>query len=171
MNGHGVTKDLVKAKEWLEKAISNGPPARVYDLARICEDSDPAVRDLARADALHRRLADGGYMLSQNRMAWWLSTAADPGLRDGKEAVRYALMSVAQKRIAGTVDTLAAAYARDGQFEKAVEAQREAIELLGKSADPDTVADYLTRLRLYEAGTPYTGPTLQVEPGKPEVRG
>jgi len=49
------------------------------------------------------------------------------------------------------LDTLAAAYAESGQFDKAVESQEKAIEL----APDDEKADFETRLKLYQEGKPY----------------
>jgi len=48
-------------------------------------------------------------------------------------------------------DTLAAAYAEDGQFENAVEEQRRAIQLSGNAAN----SDYENRLNLYLTDQPY----------------
>jgi hypothetical protein len=50
------------------------------------------------------------------------------------------------------LDTLAAAYAEAGQFERAVTTQREAIRLIGKNDD------YEKRLKLFEAHQPYRKP-------------
>ena len=52
---------------------------------------------------------------------------------------------------AGYRDTLAAAYAENGQFENAVEEQRRAIQLLGIAAN----SDFEDRLNLYLTGQPY----------------
>jgi tetratricopeptide (TPR) repeat protein len=53
------------------------------------------------------------------------------------------------------LDTLAAAYAEEGQFEKALEWQKKALEL----APENFKADLNTRLKLYEAGKPYRDAT------------
>ena len=50
------------------------------------------------------------------------------------------------------LDTLAAAYAEAGQFDSAVNAQKEAMALL---QDEERKKDFSTRLKLYESGTPY----------------
>ncbi len=49
------------------------------------------------------------------------------------------------------IDTLAAAYAEVGQFEKAIVTEEEAIELLQTEAE---TSDYRAHLKLFEAKTP-----------------
>ena len=53
---------------------------------------------------------------------------------------------------ASFLDTLAAAYAESGQFADAVRTQKEAIALLHDEARK---ADFMSRLRLFEAGRAY----------------
>ena len=87
-------------------------------------------------------------------MAWILATSADPAIRDGANAVVFAEKAVAatERKTPWNLGTLAAAYAEVGQFEKAVSAQQEAIALLQTEEKKN---DYRSRLRLYEAKTPY----------------
>lgn len=51
----------------------------------------------------------------------------------------------------GLLDTLAAAYAEFGQFDRAIEYQNKAISLV----DKDDVASYRKRLGLYRSKKPY----------------
>ena len=90
-----------------------------------------------------------------NSLAWILATSQNPAIRDGSNAMVFA-----EKAVAATIanpqhlDTLAAAYAEAGQFEKAVSTQQEAIALLQTEAEKN---DYRSRLKLYEAKKPYRG--------------
>jgi hypothetical protein len=77
--------------------------------------------------------------------------------------VRLAERAVRQRRDCNTLDTLAAAFSEDGQFEKAVEAQKESIQKL-KNLDEETrkewqmlptLEDLEMRLRLYQDGMPF----------------
>ena len=52
---------------------------------------------------------------------------------------------------ASFIDTLAAAYAEQGEFEKAVEAEEKAIKL----AEGDSLAAYKERLALYQDDKPF----------------
>jgi hypothetical protein len=60
----------------------------------------------------------------------------------------------------GDVDTLAAAYAENGQFDKAVSAEIEAISLLKSSPSTagvgDTIGNYQRRLDVYRQQRPFT---------------
>jgi tetratricopeptide (TPR) repeat protein len=90
-----------------------------------------------------------------NSVAWDYATSPEPEMRDGSNAVVFAEKAVAltSRTNAQFLDTLAAAYAETGQFDKAVAAQREAIGLL---KEENAKADgYLDRLSLYESSMPY----------------
>lgn len=49
------------------------------------------------------------------------------------------------------LDTLAAAFANAGEFDQAISTLEQAIEM----APSELRGDYLTRIKLYEAGQPY----------------
>jgi tetratricopeptide (TPR) repeat protein len=85
-----------------------------------------------------------------NEIAWSLATCADPARRDGAEAVRLAEKAAALTRFenANTLDTLAAAYAAAGEFERATETIEAALALT-----PDR--GYRERLVLYRQGKTY----------------
>jgi tetratricopeptide (TPR) repeat protein len=92
-----------------------------------------------------------------NAIAWLLATFPDAKIHDGKEAVRFALKAVNIDRNAQYLDTLAAAQARKGDFQQAVETQQAALDLLLKEkAAQETIKEFTTRLSLYTAGKPYT---------------
>jgi len=93
-----------------------------------------------------------------NQLAWDWATGAIPEARDGSAAVRFALKGVelTNRKELGMMDTLSAAYAETGQFEKAVAAELEAISLLKNSSPPPgTLKDYEGRLELYQHKRPY----------------
>jgi tetratricopeptide (TPR) repeat protein len=120
--------------------------------------------DYARGLAEWTKAADHGDATIQNNLAWLLATAKDPKLHDGKKAIAYAEKAVARERSAMFLDTLAAALARDGQFERAIQAQEEALTLVQKNPPPagdtgdNTVQQYTERLALYKAGQAYSEP-------------
>ncbi|WP_051327519.1 tetratricopeptide repeat protein [Desulfatibacillum aliphaticivorans] len=64
-----------------------------------------------------------------NDLAWAYATYPGDDVRDGAKAVEYAEKAVNLDRHAIYLDTLAAAYAEAGNFEKAVAAQEEAIAI------------------------------------------
>jgi Flp pilus assembly protein TadD len=90
---------------------------------------------------------------AHNARAWLLATRPDDKLRDGKLALNSArrLCELSDWKDASYIDTLAAAYAEVGDFEKASQHQRQAIEL----ATPELRAPLQDRLELYQDKKPY----------------
>ena len=90
-----------------------------------------------------------------NNLAWLLATEADAKLRNGAEAVRLANQAVelTQSNNPGTLDTLAAAYAENGDFAKAIETATKALVL--KSISSSMAAPIQARLELYRAHRPF----------------
>lgn len=85
--------------------------------------------------------------------AWLLATCPDEQYRDPENAIlgaKQALESEYGERHVA-LDTLAAAYASAGNFEKAVTTLEEAIEL----APSILRNDYVARVKMYEAGEPF----------------
>ncbi len=85
-----------------------------------------------------------------NNLAWLWVTNPLPEKRDPARAIELARRAceLTQWRVAGFLDTLAAAYAAAGQFAEAIEQQRRAIEL----ASENEKEDYRSRLEFYEGG-------------------
>lgn len=81
-----------------------------------------------------------------------LATNPDPGVRNSAEAVRLAEQAI---RMAGRpeprlLDTLAAAYAADGNFERAVETARRAADLAQRGGAGRLASEIRQRAALYE---------------------
>ena len=89
-----------------------------------------------------------------NNLAWLLATFRDAGLRDGARALVHAQLAVEAQPSATHLDTLAAAYAETGQFDRAVETQREALAAL-LAADADERAGLERRLKAYKRAQPW----------------
>ena len=122
-------------------AASSDAKVRLWRAIRVPEATAFARIDLEGAS-------------NNNAESWPLATDPDPLKRDGIKAVGLAERSVAEtnRKNANYLDTLAAAYAETGQFEKAVHIQQEAITLA--QSDEDKKA-YAARLNLYENKSPY----------------
>lgn len=75
---------------------------------------------------------------ARNAWAWFLATCPEQSVRNGAEAVREArnACELSQWENAGYLDTLAAAYAENGEFEQAVKYAMRAVEKMPVS-DPD----------------------------------
>jgi tetratricopeptide (TPR) repeat protein len=96
--------------------------------------------------------------LALNALARILSSAPDPYLRDGAAAVAAAekLKSV-DPSDPSTLEVLAMAYAESGDFNRAVEYQTQAVQLLRTRGQREQarLRDYMERLQLYRRERPY----------------
>lgn len=124
--------------------------------------SAEAVPYLRRALELDSRLnAKSGNSSWANDLAWIYATSMDPALRNGPEAVRLATEAceaVNYKQMA-FVDTLACAYAENGQFDEALRREKEFVEQMKiAAADEKTIQAAQDRVKLFEAGQPYHEP-------------
>lgn len=92
-----------------------------------------------------------------NSLAWVLATDQDPKNRNGEEAVKWAQVACAGDGSQNPeyLDTLAAAYARSGRFEDAVETAERATELAKDTSDRELVKELKERISLYRAGKAY----------------
>jgi len=95
--------------------------------------------------------------LAFNDLAWLLATCPEESLRDGRRAVELATRSceLTEWKGAGTLGTLAAAYAETGDFDKAVEWQEKAIKLYTSEGDKK---EWSERLNLYKNRKPLREP-------------
>lgn len=87
-------------------------------------------------------------------LAILLASDPDAAVRNGEEAVKIALRACGLTGHAdpARLDTLAAAYAEAGKFDKAVETVESAISL---ASDPQKIMDMKSRLSLYRSERPF----------------
>jgi tetratricopeptide (TPR) repeat protein len=132
---------------------------RVQLATRRLNEAEASFREVIRldpkdADLLHRTAR--------------VFAAGPDGVRDGKRAVELATRSceLDEWKKPLFIDTLAAAYAEVGDFEKAVEYQTRAIAAL--DAEKGSGPGFADRLALYERKKPFRDPTLApTEPAPP----
>ena len=110
--------------------------------------------DKAMADYTEALWFDPKYAMAYNNRGRLRATCPDAKYRDGKQAVADA--TKACELTGGEMewnyfDTLAAAYAEAGDFDKAVEWQTKALD----QAPENQRADCQSRLELYRSGKPY----------------
>ncbi|MES2924986.1 MAG: tetratricopeptide repeat protein, partial [Verrucomicrobiota bacterium] len=154
--GEGVAKDPVEAAKWFRKAAERGETGAQYTLGKMYATGTGVAKDPVEAAKWFRKVAECDSASNLNHLAWNLATSVDTE-RDGLTAV-----NLAEKAVAMTdgkepilLDTLAAAHAEVGQFEKAVSLQQEAIALL---QDEKQKKDFASRLKLYQSGIPCRNP-------------
>lgn len=120
------------------------------DAAISIGDHRAAIDDLEKAHAL--KPDDTGVL---NNLAWLLATSPDDGIRNGKRAIELAQKAceITDWKQAHIISTLAAGHAEAGDFERAREFSRKAVET---SDDADDVRKQLeSELASYEAEKPW----------------
>lgn len=100
-------------------------------------------------------------------LAWILCTHPDADLRSPREAVRLAERADAltQHSDASVVDTLAAAYAAGGQFDRAIAIAREARDQALARHQTDLAHAIEQRISLYAQGQPFREALTPLGPG------
>jgi tetratricopeptide (TPR) repeat protein len=137
--------DLLSSNPGYFYALLNRSEAyvRTRQFDKALKDLDAALQNEAKVPMLHMNLAR------------CMATAPDAKLRDGKKALEEAKKAVEmlKYRDGRFLDTLAAAYAEAGEFDKAVETQQKAID------DPEFMKDEgdaaRKRLKLYREKKPF----------------
>lgn len=132
---------------------------------------DEAIAAYRKSIEIDSKSANG-----HNELAWLLATGPD-GVRNGQDAVKHATEAC---KLSGWktplyLDTLGAAYAEAGEFDKAVEFQNKALALAdtNKAFEQQYAQEFRERLKLYEQKKPYRAPSLaarEVAPPPREVK-
>jgi len=88
-----------------------------------------------------------------NSLAWILATDRNEDIRNGKEAIRWAMVACKGegRKNPEYLDTLAGAYAEAGRFEQAVQTAEKSIELARSSEDENLAQEVEQRLGLYRS--------------------
>jgi len=98
-----------------------------------------------------------------NNLAWIQATCNDENIRNAKDAVKLAekACNLTNYRSARILDTLAAAYASSGNFEKAVMTAKKAIALAMRENDNALANQIRSRLQLYQSGKIFLDESLK----------
>ncbi|OGQ03774.1 MAG: hypothetical protein A2026_19090 [Deltaproteobacteria bacterium RBG_19FT_COMBO_46_12] len=115
---------------------------------RLKGQYNQAISDFNKAISINPLEAE-----AYNNLAWLFATAGAQGFRNGKKAVELALRAcgLSDWRNAEYLDTLAAAYARVGDFDNAVKWEKKALES-SKSAE---TSEFQQRLNFYRERKPW----------------
>lgn len=148
--------DPAKAIDNFDSGIAIGPtiPALYVYRGMVLSargDASGASADFEKVTSL---LSDsrGGF----NRYGWALATSPIRAYRDGPAAIQFATRAcvLTSWKTANELDTLAAAYAEDGQFDQAIKWQTSALNAEGRF-DRD---DFEARLAMYQKREPFRSP-------------
>jgi membrane associated rhomboid family serine protease len=132
------------------KAAEMGDAETQFYIGTVYENgSGGLAKDPAQALYWYRKAADHGSPDILNNVAWAMATSSDPGIRNPSAALDYAQRAVKaekDKPRPHILDTLAAAYYVNEQYENAVKTEKQAIA----SVAAEDKNDYLTRLEKYQ---------------------
>jgi tetratricopeptide (TPR) repeat protein len=150
----GAKKEYDKAIADFSEAVrldpKNGSAFNNRGLAwRYKKEYDKAIADYSEAIRI-----DPNFASAYSSVAWLWATCPDARFRDGKKAVESATAACkfSEWNDANHLDTLAAAYAEAGDFDKAAEWQEKANKLY---TDPDDKKKGEERIKLYRDKKPY----------------
>ena len=163
---------IVQAPSWATRPLHqrvaelsaqiDSPPSGVPVAALLVElgDAHLDLRDYKAANAAYSVAiqTDPNFADGYQRLGWILATAPDADIRDGDHALQAAqrAIDVARVQTASMYDTLAAAYAENGDFKNALAAGKKAANIAFFSIDSQTnVADVRERIQLYQSEQPY----------------
>jgi tetratricopeptide (TPR) repeat protein len=156
-NNAGVTRRL---KREYPKAVANYTRAIEIepDYAAAYANRGFAHKQLGRlaeavADYTQAIRLDAEAPGAHNDFAWMLAVCRDEAFRDAEAAVQHAQRAceISEFKNADYLDTLAAALAASGDFERAAEFARKARDIAKEDARPPIER----RLALYESAQPY----------------
>jgi Flp pilus assembly protein TadD len=101
-----------------------------------------------------------------NNLAWLLATCPDARIRDGVQAVQYAVRAceLTQHDTPMFIGTLAAAYAEAGRFDDAIATAQKACVLAGESGEQALLEKNQKLLALYRTHQPYRETATKVVP-------
>ena len=134
--GQGVTRDAGEAVKWYRKAAEQGHAGAQNNLGNRYRKGEGVTRDVGEAMKWYRKAAEQGIARAQGRLARIYATSPVATFRNGRQAVAYAQQAVSKEPEKWFIVTiLAAAYARNGEFDKAISTEEKAIRLLKKSTE------------------------------------
>ena len=99
---------------------------------------------------------------AMSNLAWVFAAFPEESLRDGTQAVRLAeqALKLSGGKIPMIFRTLAAAYAENGQFSRAIETAQRGLELANSQGNPGLAAELQNNIALYQAERPLRDASL-----------
>ena len=151
--GTGVGVNAAAAVAQYEVAARQGHAEAQNALGYMYRRGRGVPQSYIKAAQWYRLAADQGEAAAQNRLAWLLAGCPVEQICNGEAAVSWAQQAIQQSSRAGYLDSLAAGYARMGDFEMAINTLQQALKTAGLSGDDR--ASYERRLHLYRRGESY----------------
>jgi protein O-mannosyl-transferase len=129
-----------------------------YNLALALAEKGETVDAIAHYEKAIE--AEPDLLEALTNLAWILASSSDANIRNGPKAVELAEKA---SRLTGDTSpivlrTLAAAYATNKSFDKALETSRRALQLAQERRDSELAETIRHEMSLYEVGLPYSVP-------------
>tara|TARA_R110002072_G_scaffold3830_4_gene27290 strand:+ start:41973 stop:43001 length:1029 start_codon:yes stop_codon:yes gene_type:complete len=148
--GRGVKQDLALAKRNYQIAAIQGHGEAQNALGYLYRRGVGVEQDYVRAATWYQLAADQGVPGAMNRLAWLLAACPVEKVCNGEAAIVLAKQAIDNGATPERFDSLAAAYARVGQFDEAIEVMNKVLAMLPQ--DSKKRAAYETRLEQYRQG-------------------
>ncbi len=146
--GLGMRPDPEKAAGYYLEAAMQGHGEAQNALGYLYRRGAGVEQDFREAAKWYQLAADQGVVQAMNRLAWLLATCPVRSVCNGRKALSLALDAVRAERTPGNLDSLAAAYARVGEFDQAIATVESIVSMKGGSR-------YANRLTQYRQGIPW----------------
>ncbi len=167
----GLCESLLRLKRFEESAqecddalarLPKDQQRRRAPLLITLADAQRGKGDWSSAIVNLRRAVDAeeSTKVAANHLAWLLATSPIDEWRNGEEAVQLLEEFAANPETPSAyLDTLAAAYAETGQWERAVSTMRRAIDRLRQEGSTSSLVDFENRLASYGRQEPFRDQT------------
>jgi tetratricopeptide (TPR) repeat protein len=158
--GYYGDRDFEKAIKWYLKSAKNGSAAAMDYVGLFYSGGLGGLKqNCKKAVEWFKKGLKGGFKQSKGNIVWALATCPDKSHRNGKEALTLALEIIENKGIeeAGDLDNLAAAYAENKDFLKAIDTQKKAITLVNPATEASRLEKFNLRLELYKDSNTWRG--------------
>ena len=144
-----------RALEWLLRAANQQHPDANTLLGSYYQSGTYVPKNHKRAAAYYEVAIDAGNEMARNNLAWLLATSPRASLRDGARAVELSEPIAVLYDDWEYLDTLAAAWAEQGDFAAAIRTQQRALQLATGNTDTITLQQMQQRLALFQQDQPY----------------
>jgi Flp pilus assembly protein TadD len=151
---------LDEAIPWLSKAIEILPNHHhaQYNLAIALAEKGETVNAISHYEKAIE--AQPEFFEALTNLAWIFATSSDANIRKGPKAVELAEKAsrLTQETNPAVLRTLAAAYAANNSFDKALETSRRALQSAQEQRNSELAESIRREMSLYEVGMPYRAP-------------
>lgn len=151
-NGRGMAQNLEKALFYYRLAAMAGYSEAQNALGYLFRRGKGVRQSYGEAVKWYQLAAEQDNPKALSRLAWILANCPQARFCDGDKALSLAQRAVALESSPASLDTLAAAYARVGRFEEAIEIMNRVLAIVPNASARYT--GYQKRLAGYRSGLP-----------------